>query len=68
MTKPQDDAAYKALKTVAAEMEPPLSAGLLLDLYTIQRDNQYTDDDRNAVIEQMSKRIVAEVDSLEKEQ
>ncbi len=68
MTKPQDDPAFKALKAVAAEMEPPVNQALLLDLYMIQRDSQYNDDDRSAVIDQMSKRIVAEIDGVEKGQ
>lgn len=64
MSNPQDDAAFKALRSAALDLDPPIPPDLLLDLYTIQRNNQYNDD-RQLVISEMSKRIVRAVDEAQ---
>ena len=64
MSNPQDDAAFKALRAAALDLDPPVPPDLLLDLYTIQRNNQYTVD-RQIVISEMSKRIIRSIDEAQ---
>ena len=61
MSNPQNDAAFKALRAAALEIEPGIGTDLLLDLYVLQRNNQFVRD-RQHVVSAMSQRIVRAVD------